>query len=508
MNDRRFRLVAHPRRLKTTFRRTTSHLRRSLGVLGRVCLLLAAVAAGCGEVSLPVTEPGDIVIDDVFEVTVTLRPSGPQPGPIGADLPSEHRFVLQLREATSPGQALLGIPGETVTIFLNMNSEGARVAASPFNLAATDLADVLCQTNQVQYNNMRLVPIDRDGNGMADGLEGIATGEVTVFTPDGLPLVDVAFSADITAVLDRTPPQFTVVNTFSSGGADDPVPGDDPVDGPFISDVLDPIVVVANEPIRGPSNLVITANNGQQYPLTAENTGVSSAYAYIPGPALPFDSALRLESVGPLPTDLAGNVATTLPTLNVRTTPDPGRFAIDGFETGQDRIFLSGQASLVTAVGDIPAIGGQRSLFLPPGSSATLRMATDIDTAALRMRVRRLYSGEDTFHTATVGISDPLLADGVILPIIDFIDGVPGRLVQSADARWPLADSEPTVVEFPILLEPSLSDEVTVVIDNSALFAITCALDSGLTEGAILIDDIEPVSLFEFPEPTPLPNAH
>jgi len=70
---------------------------------------------------------------------------------------------------------------------------------------------------------------------------------------------------------------------------------------------------------------------------------------------------------------------------------DPGLFAQDGFES-TPLLTLTGDAKIVTSVGTLPAIQGKKSLFVSPGSSATLHLARPAGASSVRFTAQLLMN--------------------------------------------------------------------------------------------------------------------
>jgi hypothetical protein len=160
---------------------------------------------------------------------------------------------------------------------------------------------------------------------------------------------------------------------------------------------LDGIRIIASEPLaavdvqlEGEPSLVL------DYWLTA-----TSLYSW---QVLPFAGQWRITgSAG----DLAGNPLPLGQTL--RTVADPGAFAVDGFE-GELAARLTGEAGPITAADGLPIPAGTRALFVPRGSSATLRLERSGSESELVFTLIELIDPIDgsavgeSYQSAQVGV--------------------------------------------------------------------------------------------------------
>jgi hypothetical protein len=299
-----------------------------------------------------------------FEVTATL--SFPSEPPYYETYP-DSTFLLRLDDAPD---------GTVAAIWTNDDGTDEGV----FDRGDADLSlreqvqlpvkfgdyDPYGQYPSISFESLQLVLEDRDGDGDADAVSGGGSGVL------GYVLGDIAYSGEFTFEIrgdrDATPPQVSVA------GNDDAL------------HVLDGLRVVASEPLLPGSTA--RAWHGDTLielaPFPADRGYVRS---FRSSAVLPFETELRIE-IEPVPQDLTGFAVASAP-ASVRTMPDPGAFAEDGFEA--DPVARLGGGTVVTGVGTLPAISGARSLLIEPGDELTMRVPLAGGETHLRFRARYLY---------------------------------------------------------------------------------------------------------------------
>ncbi|HET9958376.1 MAG TPA: hypothetical protein VFQ61_27965, partial [Polyangiaceae bacterium] len=148
---------------------------------------------------------------------------------------------------------------------------------------------------------------------------------------------------------------------------------------------LDLVNLPASEPIALSSVVGLNLTTGARaVPLQGKPVEEVAFSAFSAPDILDFGSRWR---VSPGLQDLAGlRLDSNTPQI-ISVLADPGEFAQDGFEAAPVA-HLTGSAQIVTGVGSVPALSGQRSLFVPEGSTATLHLRRAAREPNLRFTAR------------------------------------------------------------------------------------------------------------------------
>jgi hypothetical protein len=329
--------------------------------------LLAGVALAACDPSEPEQPepPEQPAVSTSFEVTATLSFAGEAPN--FEVYPESESFVLRLEDA----------PDGTV-VATWANDDG--MADGVFDRTDTGLAlrapvelrvdfgdpDQFGSLPYMEFESLRLVLEDKDDDGDADAVTGTASGVLHYVLGDIL--YDGVFTAELRGGTDTTPPRLYVVG------------------GNTGLHVLEGLEVMASELLQ-PGSTARAWHGNTSIDLTPFTGGGKNVRSFRTSAVLPFDAELRIE-IDPVPRDLVGLEAESVPTT-VRTMPDPGLFAEDGFEG--DPVAIIGYGEIVTGVGTLPAIAGARSLLVEPGYGLTMRIPVAAGETQVRFRARLLY---------------------------------------------------------------------------------------------------------------------
>ncbi|MFZ5893431.1 MAG: hypothetical protein ACOY0T_20385 [Myxococcota bacterium] len=216
--------------------------------------------------------------------------------------------------------------------------------------------------------------VDTDSDGEFDLIEGSGTGSQLLHFDEGNSLYDTV-QLQLRARRDLTPPHLNVPNAAHP---------------------LDTIQLSASEAIA-PRSRVRLDRLGTQLNLPARAGGSLGIYTqFLSGVILPFGSEWNVTATGH---DWAG-LPLKGPFSTLSVVPDPGILPQDGFESiatnPNPPIRLSG-AKFVNAVGTIPALNGQWSLFLNQGDEATLHLVRQGCQRRLRFSARALFVSSPSY---------------------------------------------------------------------------------------------------------------
>ena len=180
---------------------------------------------------------------------------------------------------------------------------------------------------------------------------------------------------------------------------------------------------------------------------------------------------------------VVSNVTKRCATLT--TVDDPGLFVEDGFESTPNAVLTTG-AEILTNVGAVSAITGQRSLFIPPGASATLHLIKQSGASRLRFMARLLSRGGQGF-----GGSEPSRSSAVEVGVLRGSTRNSAALVydidpesETGDSSWRFAGSNQDVsVDVP-------DEGSDVVVRFRPPHLCAPHLELCQTDPALLIDDV------------------
>jgi hypothetical protein len=268
----------------------------------------------------------------LYAMSATFAPT--DAGTPGAPLLATHDFSVLID--WSANTATTGANGFVKQVALAQNGDGNWTAQEPLKF----------QLGLYSYPGLTYSSLvfQRGKDGCA------ATASGTYYQVQGDAIYSRGFTATMTGVVDRTGPQCTIAPT-----------GDlHPLSfaGVMVNEVL-PTGTTAALDATGTS-LALTG-------LTSDNTlGVSGfllpgTSLAMPNKALAFATMYNLR-VLPQPVDLAGNLATSLPSFS--TLADPGLFAQDGFE-GPLNAYIDGSVA-TTDSASLPIPAGSKAIAIPP----------------------------------------------------------------------------------------------------------------------------------------------
>jgi hypothetical protein len=415
----------------------------------RILLFLAGAGlAACDTPEQP-------AVSNTFEVTATLAFADDPPPflPDPENYPDIEDYVLRLDDAPDGTVDAIwtSYDGKVTSIF-DRGDEGLSLREPlRINLTLGDSSDF--GSSHIEYASIRLTLEDSDGDGNADRVTGSGRG-VLRYNLGDIPQED-SFTVQITGTPDVTPPALEVV-------------GDD-----ANLHVLDGLRITSSEPLVPGSTA--RAWHGD----TAIELSPSTIDGYVGSfgtkEVLPFGAELRIE-IDPVPEDLTGLPAESVPTT-VKTMPDPGLFAADGFEA--DPVAMLGSAQVVTSVGSLPAITGARSLLIEPVARLTMRIPVPVGATHLRLRARSLAEPDSggcegsgiRVGAAGVGILDERFVTS----------GDDGPDEDIADSRWVSASP---VYDMELALPSGVSGELVFDVFGLPLVQPPCGQD------ALLIDDL------------------
>ncbi len=373
---------------------------------------------------------GSIPVDGasswIVTASMTIDTNG---GPTPGDVPSAHRFTLNLVPSTEGATGIAGTFGDAQPIAFSGGA--ALTLTDPVALAIDD--DTRCHAfGPVTYQQLSLNLVDDNGDGRADRLQGTGSGAFMI--SEGDVVWEATFTATVAGVPDDEAPTLTLLGTTDAGNP------------------VDPITLRASEPLAPETTITLEAESGESVTL-APVDGRAATFTTPDSGWLSWGTTYRVV-VSPSLTDYAGNTASA--DLSFTTADDPGVQPEDGFEGGAvARVF--GGAALVDAADGAQVIEGSSSMILPPNSvsegraGVTMRLAVEPGDTVLHLRYRLLgngmggawFIGSATLHTR----SNPATA-------LSIDSGATGDWVESGIANAPYMGAEGT-------LDAPLPDGVT-----------------------------------------------
>ncbi|HWA77294.1 MAG TPA: hypothetical protein VG937_33395 [Polyangiaceae bacterium] len=306
-----------------------------------------------------------------------------------------------------------------------------------------------CSVSSISVNGLTLEGVDFDGDGIADEISGEGKGSAMQI------LGDVGVTAQLEFALhgapDAQPPALILPTTVH------------PLDG---------VRLFASEPVALGSK--VTLKNGASSVALGGYTASDGALGSFSSPVvLPFASSWDIAVTG---ADLIGLPFKTSGLAPLQMLADPGVFAQDGFES-TPKVLLVGNAAIVSGIGNLPAISGTKSLFVPPTGTATLHLARVAGKNNVRFTAQPLSS------TNGIGVGAPPVQAGVYFGSERVRASAPttaGTSSPTGDATWSYAGSKQA---YTLTLSESEGD-VVVLIAPPGCFGF-CPLPQ-----AILIDDL------------------
>ncbi len=224
-----------------------------------------------------------------------------------------------------------------------------------------------CELFSMGVTELALHPLDSDGDGIADLIDGSGKAIGAQIQGDQIFDVDLAFSWHSSP--DGTAPALLE---------------------PTSSHPLDSASFRATEPLSLDSALSLV-NQRDVVPLVSSNAADGALSYFSTTTILPFGATWRLQGAG---ADLAGLALDLSSAPSLTMLDDPLLFAEDGFESVPNALLVGG-AKVVTAIGDLPAITGGHSLLVLPKSSATFHLARPPSATRVRFSVRGLAQVND-----------------------------------------------------------------------------------------------------------------
>jgi hypothetical protein len=415
-------------------------------------------------------------------------PSMPDAGPSGIEIPLgtslpplEYTFTL-----TYGDEQRLIIRPETISghLYLDVAADG-RVSGelSTLRLGTVNLTEIRghVQGTEIVFvegsigigsyaelglDEFRIILLDSDGDGAADGAAGEASGPWTAVMGDIFE--ESSHTSVLTAGLDTT-----------ATAASLDVPRNYPTILPY-----DAVHVEFEEPLREADvrdNLRILANGA---PVTGELTleakgGLVIGATFQPDAFLPFDAEMTLD-LGALK-DPAGN-ALTAADASVPVMADPGVFTDNaGFESNLDGWIVFGDASAQGAFEGFAPAEGVAQAVLREDTMLVTRLEVPADATALDFSIAVLNYQPDLLanYTTVIGLRRP---GGELIQVFDVSD--------FADRLQPCT----TCTEFANVvgplrhtldLTPYRGQSVFLTVDARAIHFI------GVEPLAVLLDDIQ-----------------
>ncbi|HKO50815.1 MAG TPA: hypothetical protein VJV79_24010 [Polyangiaceae bacterium] len=317
-------------------------------------IVLDAGAGGTGNDSVPL---GEGSWDTTLALSVTK--AGP-----GANINcTAAQFTLHLSPSGNDLKAISGRDGAVLVGELIRDAQGSPRYSVSKPLPVPTRGD--CALSSIEITEITLQAWDESGDALADIIGGSGKARGNLILGDQGFTIELSFT--LQGVPDATPPSLLAPSTLH------------PLDG---------VLLRTTEPVAVTSSVTLTnTDSGSASHTLTGYTASNGAFGSFSSPLnLPFGSSWKLTATG---TDLAKHpfAIGALPPLAVLA--DPGLFAQDGFE-GTPTLSLTGSAKIVTAVGTLPAIKGNQSLFVPSGSSATLHVARPTSANSVRFTAQLL----------------------------------------------------------------------------------------------------------------------
>jgi hypothetical protein len=302
----------------------------------------------------------------LYAMSVTFAPT--DAGTPGAPaLAATHDFSVLID--WSANTATTGANGLVKQVALAQNSDGKWTAQEPlaFQLGLYDYPSLTYSSLAFQRGK--------------DGCTATASG--TYYQEQGDAIYSKGFTATMTGVVDRTGPQFAIAPT----GDMHPLS----FAGVMVNEVLPTGTTAA---LEATGTLLALTGLPADSALGVSGFSLPGDSRAFPSKALAFSTTYNLR-VLPQPVDLAGNLATGLPSFS--TLADPGLFAQDGFEGPVNAYMVGSVATTDSASLPIPA--GSKALAIPPfaysntcSARFTARMAVGVGATAVKFSILSYHS--------------------------------------------------------------------------------------------------------------------
>jgi hypothetical protein len=235
---------------------------------------------------------------------------------------------------------------------------------------------------------------------------------------------------------------------------------------------LDGVRVLASEPVTAASTVTLKGA-ATDVALDGNTASDGALGSFSSSVVLPFGSSWEIAVTG---ADLVGLPFKASGLSPIQVLADPGVFAQDGFESAP-KVLLVGNAAIVSGIGNVPAISGSKSLFVPPTGTATLHLARLAGKNSVRFTAQSLSSANG------VGSGVPPVQAGVYFGRSRVGASAPtttGASSPTGDATWGYAGPKQ---DYALTLSENECD-VVVLISPPGCFGF-CPLPQ-----AILLDDL------------------
>lgn len=316
---------------------------------------------GCFVDSIAEKDPG-LPLASSFEVEATL--SFPSDGELPG-LPETQGLLLRLDDAADGSVVAVLAEGNFATSAA-FARKGERLSLrESVQLSITPAGNGYSDA-RLTFDALDLVPIDNDGDGTADAVEGSGSGDFSQLMGDVEQLA--AFTVQISGGLDDYAPYMSY-------------PVTDRIH------VLDGLRVYANEPLQ-PISTAKGVAGGTAIPLEMLPAGAPYVTEFRSTSILPFATEVGVLFEDEL-RDLAGHEI-ELGLERMETIPDPGLFTEDGFEGALPAV--SSGVEVVTGIGSLPALSGAQSVLIGESyGNLTMRVPLQEGDTHLRFEARVLH---------------------------------------------------------------------------------------------------------------------
>lgn len=320
---------------------------------------------GCFVDSIEEEDP-QLSLASSFEVEATLSfpddgafPGSPDPQLLllRLDDAADGSVVAVLAEGHSATSAAFARKGERLSL-----RESVQLSITPAGNGYSDA--------RLTFDALDLVPVDHDGDGAADAVEGTGSGEFTQLMGDVEQLA--AFTVQISGGLDEYAPYLSYPVTERLH-------------------VLDGLRVYANEPLQ-PISAAKGVAGGTAIPLEMLPAGAPYVTEFRSKSILPFATEVGVLFEDEL-RDLAGHEV-EFGLERMETIADPGLYAEDGFEGALAAV--SSGVEVVTGIGSLAALSGAQSVLVGESyGHLTMRVPLQEGDTHLRFETRVLHEAGD-----------------------------------------------------------------------------------------------------------------
>ena len=308
-------------------------------------------------------------------------------------------MTLQVTRKNAEFAAILGGPGVVIPGRL---TETGQEYTSVEAMEAPRVSS--CEVVDARIETMAFRALDADGDGRADRLSGSGMGYARLGGND------IVFGATFSFVLSGTPDE--TPPTWVEPGELKP---------------LDVLSVSTSEPVTMTSRVVLEGEPRIELLPVRDLNGVVAAFES--EIIVPFSTEWTLTGNG---RDLA---RLPLHGLTVRSLPDPGIFAEDGFEGDSFNALIEGKGEVISAVGNLAALSGNKSLYLDPRVPVTFHLKRPEGASSVRFLARALGQHESFTEgwMARVGVIGGVERS----PQREVVELEPAKA--TGDSKWPAA---------------------------------------------------------------------